>query len=317
MLIEGVPGIGKSSTSKAWCDRFPGLVRYVEIPSSSDDRSFYVAIAEPLGVAHGESYNTQQVKLRVEKTLRLSGIMLVLDEAQFLWPQVVTPRGIPARMQWVKTMFDAGTPIALVGLPDFTKWKEKYVKKTLWNGDQLDSRLNYPLRLPLSHSLDDFNKIAQALHPHGNPASWKILAGLGLMLSRQKPQDRQKPDPLPAKNARAIKSVMARASYFAGKTGRDRVTTDDIKAAIKIEFPDFTAAMREAKADSLAQSGSVEYGSTGERSRETTKHAGVLNADCNVLSKAFQEVQQSGAPLKNSRAEILRRRAAGRNLAVI
>lgn len=237
MLVEGASGIGKSETAKAWCDRFPGLARYVEVPSSNDDRSFYVAIADTLGVAQGESYNTQQIKLRVEKTLRLSGIMLVLDEAQFLWPQVVTPRGIPARMQWIKTMFDAGTPMALVGLPDFTAWKEKYVRKTLWNGDQLDGRLNYPLRLPFSHSLDDLKAIARAKHPAGDSASWKMLAGFALSLSRTKPQDRSKPDPLPVKNARAISALVDRAAYIAEKTGRTQISGEDLKAAIRIEFP--------------------------------------------------------------------------------
>lgn len=239
MLIEGAAGIGKTETAKAWCDRFPGVARYVEVPSSNDDRSFYIAIADVLGVAQGESYNTQQVKLRVEKTLRLSGIMLVLDEAQFLWPQVVTPRGIPARMQWIKTMFDAGVPIALVGLPDFTAWKEKYVRKTLWNGDQLDGRLNYPLRLQLNHSLDDLKAIARAKHPTGDSATWKILAGFALSLSRTEPQERSKPDLLPAKNARAIGAVVERASFIAEKSGRLQVTKEDIKAAIRVEFPDF------------------------------------------------------------------------------
>src|SRR5207237_2131290 len=106
--------------------------------------------------------------------------MLVLDEAQYLWPQVVTPRGIPARMLWIKTMFDAGTPIALLGLPDFTEWKKKYVHKTLWNGDQLDGRLNYTVRLPFSHSLGDFKAIARAKYPAGDSGSWKMLAGFAL-----------------------------------------------------------------------------------------------------------------------------------------
>ncbi|MBA3272914.1 MAG: hypothetical protein H0T11_03450 [Chthoniobacterales bacterium] len=38
ILIEGVAGIGKSATIKAWCDQYAGLDRRVEIPSSGDDR---------------------------------------------------------------------------------------------------------------------------------------------------------------------------------------------------------------------------------------------------------------------------------------
>src|SRR5438045_6213305 len=53
MLVEGASGIGKSETVRAWCDHFPGLARYIEVPSSNNDRSFYVAIANALGLAQG------------------------------------------------------------------------------------------------------------------------------------------------------------------------------------------------------------------------------------------------------------------------
>jgi AAA domain-containing protein len=142
ILIEGVAGIGKSETVKAWCSRYSGLVRRVEIPSSGDDRSFYAALAEEVGVARGAAYNGQQIKLKVEEALRASGLMLVLDEAQFAWPQFNRPRGVPARMQWIKTAYDDGTPIALVALPEFTDWQNLYVERTLWRDSQLIRRLN-------------------------------------------------------------------------------------------------------------------------------------------------------------------------------
>ncbi|MGB9473805.1 MAG: ATP-binding protein, partial [Candidatus Udaeobacter sp.] len=142
VLIEGKAGIGKTATLKAWCNRQQGLARYVEVPSSNDDRSFFAAIAEAIGVARGTSYNGQQIKLRVEEALRASGLMLVLDESQFSWGQYNRPHGIPVRIQWIKTAFDAGTPIALVALPKFSEWQQLYAKRTLWDDDQLERRLN-------------------------------------------------------------------------------------------------------------------------------------------------------------------------------
>ena len=35
-------------------------------------------------------------------------------------------QGIPSRIQWIKTAFDAGVPIALVALPKFSEWRELY-----------------------------------------------------------------------------------------------------------------------------------------------------------------------------------------------
>jgi AAA domain len=223
VLIEGAAGIGKTLTVKAWCNRYPGLVRHVELPSSNDDRSFYAAIAEAVGVARGSAYNGQQIKLKVEEALRSSGLMLVLDEGQFAWPQKYNrPQGVPVRMQWIKTAFDAGTPIALVALPEFSDWQALYVKKTLWRDNQLVRRLNRTTRLPASHSKADLIKIAKAIHPGGDEASWKLLAGCALAL--------------PKKQASAISETFISARDIAQQDDRDQVTYEDIEAATRFNF---------------------------------------------------------------------------------
>lgn len=223
VLIEGVARIGKSVTVEAWCNRYPGLVRHVELPSSNDDRSFYAAIAEAIGVARGSAYNGQQIKLKVEEALRISGLFLVLDEAQYAWPQKYNrPQGVPVRMQWIKTAFDAGTPIALVALPEFSDWQALYVKKTLWRDNQLIGRLNRTVRLPASHSQSEFIKIAKAIHPAGDEASWKLLAGCALAL--------------PKKQASAISETFISATDIAQEDGRELVTYEDIEAAMRFDF---------------------------------------------------------------------------------
>jgi hypothetical protein len=222
ILIEGKAGIGKTETLKAWCNRQQGLARYVEVPSSNDDRSFFAAIAEGLGVARGASYNVQQIKLRVEEAMRASGLVLVLDEAQFAWPQYVRPQGIPSRIQWIKTAFDAGTPIALVALPKFSEWQELYAKRTLWDDDQLERRLNRKVLLPDAHSKEDLLKIARAWHPGGDKASWTLLVGYALSATK--------------KQASAITEALESALDIAQQQGRDSITYDDIDAAIKLDF---------------------------------------------------------------------------------
>jgi histone H3/H4 len=224
ILIEGVAGIGKSATVRAWCNRYPGLVRHVEIPASGDDRSFYAAIAEEVGVARGAAYNGQQIKLKVEEALRASGLMLVLDEAQFAWPQQHNrPRGVPVRMQWIKTAFDDGTPIAMVALPEFSTWQRLYVEKTLWRDSQLVRRLNRTVRLSEALSKADFLKIARAVHPAGDEAAWKLLAGCAIAL--------------PKKQASAIIEAFISAADIAEQDGRDTVSYEDIEAAIRLDFP--------------------------------------------------------------------------------
>jgi AAA domain len=243
ILIEGKAGIGKTETAKAWCDQQRGLARYVEIPSSNDDRSFFASIAESIGVARGTSYNGQQIKLRVEEALRSSGLMLVLDEGQFLWPQYIRPQGIPSRIQWIKTAFDAGTPIALVALPKFSEWQELYARRTLWDDDQLERRLNRKVLLPEAHSEDDLLKIAQARHPVGDKASWKLLVGYAMAAVK--------------KQASAITEALESAADIAHQQGRDAITYDDIYAAVELDFAPIGEPVRAIKRPQTAPARSI------------------------------------------------------------
>ena len=244
ILIEGKAGIGKTAALKAWCDRQQGLARYVEVPSSNDDRSFFSAIAESLGVAKGTAYNGQQIKLRVEEALRASGLMLVMDESQFLWPQYIRPQGIPSRIQWIKSAFDAGTPIALAALPKFSEWQSLYAKRTLWDDDQLERRLNRKVPLPDAHSKEDLLKIARARHPDGDKASWTLLAGYALAAAK--------------KQASAITEALESALDMAQQDGRDAINYDDIDAAVQLDFKPLPAPARVEKGKTTQPARSVQ-----------------------------------------------------------
>jgi hypothetical protein len=227
VLIEGVAGIGRTATARAWCDAHAGLVRYIEVPSSSDDRSFFASIARELGVGRGTSFNVQQIKVRVEEMLATGQIMLTLDESQYLWTQVMRPRKTPDRLLWIKSTFDAGTPIALIAHVDFTKWQEHYVRRTLWTDEQFERRLNRRLRLPTEHSRDDMLKIARAHLPGGEMRSWKALAAYGLGTEK--------------KQASGIVEALESARYRAEQSGRDHVTFADIEAALVHDHGFFSA----------------------------------------------------------------------------
>jgi hypothetical protein len=232
ILIEGLSGVGKSHAVKAWCAAHAGEARYVEVPSSNDDKSFFLAIADACGVARGLSNDLQGIKLRVEEVLKESGLFLVLDEAHFLWPQYAGPHGVPSRLQWLKTAFDAGTPIAMVGLPDFSKWQAMYVKKTMYSDEQLERRLNRKIRLPSVQSKEDFMRIAEAHFPEGTRNSWRLLAGCALTSVK--------------KQASAIVEALESAQFRAEQDGRELVTFDDLEAVIReIHMPsehDYEAA---------------------------------------------------------------------------
>ena len=221
VLLMGKSGVGKTVTLRAVCDMSAGMVRYVETPASNSNRDFYATVARSLGCADGASYNGSQIKSKVEETLHLSELSLACDEAQMLWPQHARPQSRPERLQWIKTMLDSGTAVALVGLPEFRDWQELYVKKSLWRDEQLDRRLNRTVELG-SHTRMDLIRIARALHPEGDEPVWDLLAGYALGSNK--------------KRASAIAEALRSARYIARKEGRDEVTYEDIEAAVQLDF---------------------------------------------------------------------------------
>jgi hypothetical protein len=83
-LSFGIPGVGKSAAAKGWCEQRPGVARYIETPAVENERGFYSAVAEELGIPRGAAYNGQQTSLRIIDALKTSRLTLVLDEAQRL-----------------------------------------------------------------------------------------------------------------------------------------------------------------------------------------------------------------------------------------
>lgn len=218
VLIEGVAGIGRTATTRAWCETRAGMVRYVEVPSSGDDRSFFAAIARQLGVARGASFKAQQIKVRIEEMLATSDLMIAFDESQYLWTQAMRPRKTPDRLLWLKTTFDSGTPIALIAHTDFSKWQAHYVKSTLWTDEQFERRLNRRVNLATEHSPEDLLKIARAHLPDGETCSWKLLTSYALVAEK--------------KQASGIVEALESARYRAELAGRAEPIFSDIKAAL-------------------------------------------------------------------------------------
>jgi hypothetical protein len=130
----------------------------------------------------------------------------------------------------IKTAFDACTPIALAALPKFSEWQQLYAKRTLWDDDQLERRLNRKVRLPDAHSKEDLLKIARARHPAGDKASWALLVGYALAATK--------------KQASAITEALESALDIAQQQGRDAITYEDIDAAVKLDFKPLSEPMR-------------------------------------------------------------------------
>jgi hypothetical protein len=237
VLVEGLARMGKTFAAKAWCNERPGQARYVQVPSTNDDVGFFRAVAKALGVSCGRSWKAVQLRQRIEDTLQTGDLILVMDEAHYLWPVSDCRHALPGRINWVMTaLVNQGVPVALVTTPQFITTQKAVEKRTHWTSEQFIGRIGHYLPLPKSLGEDDLAKVAKALLPSGDAKSIEILVRYAQSS---------------AKYLAGIETVVRRARYLAKKEKRERVERADIKRAIQEAVIPSDSALANALAEPL------------------------------------------------------------------
>jgi len=264
VLIDGSARTGKTFSAKSWCAIHPGEARYVQVPSTNDDMSFFRAIAQALGISSSLTMKGQQMRDRVENVLQGANLLLVLDEAHYLWPQCDVRETMPHRVNWIMTaLVNHGVPVALITTPQFTARQKTVVKKTGWTSEQLIGRIAHYEKLPDVLSDEDLAAVARALLPEGDARSIRTLAAYS------KTSD---------KYLSAIEHTVKRARFLAGKEGRQEIRFGDIKAAIE----GGAIPSDRGLALALGETGKREHGRPRERAISP-----ILKADCTRAAEPF------------------------------
>ena len=108
ILVEGTYRIGKSFAAQAWALRHLGQCRYVQLSSSTDDTAFFRDIARALGVACGLKMKAAELRHRIEEAVRSQHMLLIFDEADYIWPQAVNLKSSPNRVNWLEGVWKVG-----------------------------------------------------------------------------------------------------------------------------------------------------------------------------------------------------------------
>ena len=217
-LCFGPPGVGKSAAAKGWCEQRPGVARYIETPAVENERGFYSAVAEELGIARGAAYNGQQTSLRIIDVLKTSRLTLVLDEAQRLWPQRSrSAQATPMRLLWLTTLVNAGVPVGLVALPEFFRLQRALVQASGWSDAQFNRRLSMVKELPVQINETDLRRVARHHLPEGSADCHELLVRYA-QASRI--------------NLSAITETLRAARFLARKAGRAEATFADLQDAV-------------------------------------------------------------------------------------
>lgn len=218
-IIDGPSRIGKTFAVKRWIEQSAGLARFAQVPSTSDEQSFLRAIATALGVSINLNSKAVELRNRVEETLQGGDLMLVLDEASYLYSQTWQRYAQPARVNWIMTaLANYAVPVALVSCPHFYTNQTRTEKLTGWNSTQFIGRIGHVERLPKRLSNSDLLAVARAIFPAGDQRTLVTLASYAAVSD---------------KHLASIEAVVKRARWLAARKGRAQATVADVETALR------------------------------------------------------------------------------------
>lgn len=207
VLAEGPYRTGKTYSAQAWAQMHLGQCRYVQLSSAKDEGSFYRDIARAVGVACSTQMKAAEMRNRIEAVLREQHLLLIVDEADWIWPQAVNVKEVPHRVCWLLTsLINNSVPVALIGSRNFSRLMSNCERKCgVWGSEQFHGRLRLRTPLPAQLSEADLFAIARACIPEADDSTRMLIVGHAL----------KSPVPIPA-----IEACAARARYFASESGR-------------------------------------------------------------------------------------------------
>jgi hypothetical protein len=222
-LIEGNPRLGKSFAARSWCRLHPGQARFVEVPPSNDEASFFRALARGLGIGNFLQYKVTEIRERVQSVLFTGDILLALDEGHRLWPNREVRYGAPSRINWVMSLANEtddhpAVPVAIISTPQFIELQKAAKEKGLWNSAQLTGRIAHFESLPTDLDPSDLMAVAKAVLPE---ADSKVLRALAVYARSSE------------RYLAAIDAIAKRARFIAMRDGRTDATTDDVRKAMQ------------------------------------------------------------------------------------
>jgi hypothetical protein len=232
VVIEGEPGNGKTTATEAWCAQHQGQVRFISLSGISHKTGFFRKLATAVGLSSANRKSID-MQLKVEEFFRKTGLMLVIDEAHYLFPQHQRSNCNPELVDWVNTaLVNHHVPVALICTDQFAKLKARVEKRTGWTSEQFEHRVSRYKKLPTTPTKQDLEAVAAKLlrmrwnsvqqqWETGGPAPphdfIKMIVGYALTCKMRLP---------------AVSDTIQEARYQACKNGRSQIVATDIRTAL-------------------------------------------------------------------------------------
>ena len=232
VVIEGESGSGKTTAVEAWCAQHQGEVRFISLSGITHKTGFFQKLATAIGLAASKRKATD-MQVKVEEFFRKTRLMLVIDEAHYLFPQHERSHSNPELVDWVNTaLVNHNVPVALICTDQFAKLKARVEKQTGWTSEQLEHRVKRYKKLPITPTKGDLEAVTarllamkwspqqerwNVLGPVPNRDFIKMTVGYALTCKMRLP---------------AVAATIEEARYQARKAGRSCIAAADLRTAL-------------------------------------------------------------------------------------
>jgi len=217
-LIYGNSGAGKTFEARAMAEEIPGRYRYIEVSPGNDMHSFFLGLANGLGVTRYQQAKANELRERTEAGLLCGDICLILDESHRLFPVANIRDNSPKKLEWVMSMAARGVPIVLIATPQFFNNQGLAEDRVRYNRLQLERRIGHMETLDQQPSQGDILGVARAWLPSADEKALEVIACVAM--ESRAPYG-------------VIGTVHRWADYFAKQAGREAPSNADIAAGIR------------------------------------------------------------------------------------
>jgi KaiC/GvpD/RAD55 family RecA-like ATPase len=254
VVIEGQSGSGKTTAAEAWCAQHQGEARFVSLSGITHKTGFFRKLAMTIGLAASKRKGSD-IQVKVEDFFHKSRLMLVIDEAHYLWPRLQQRESSPVLVDWINTaLVNHDVPVALICTDQFAKLKARVEKQTGWTSEQLEHRVKRYKKLTLVPTKNDLEAVAAkllALRWNSRDQRWdaagsppnsdfvKMVVGYALTCKMRLP---------------AIVATIDEARFQARKANRSYIVATDIRTALlDYQIPSDEALRNAFQSDRLSR----------------------------------------------------------------
>jgi hypothetical protein len=280
VVIEGESGSGKTTAAEAWYMQRQGQARFISISGITHRTGFFRQVATAIGLSASKRQGSD-MQGKVEEFFRKTRLMLVIDEAHYLWPQYHRSQSSPELVEWINTaLVNHNVPVGLICTDQFAKLKARVERQTGWTSEQLEHRVKRYKKLTATPTKKDLQAVAAKLlrmrwntsqqkwntagaAPH--PDFVKMVVGYALTCKMRLP---------------AVTRTVEEARYQARGAGRSHIVATDIRTALlDYQIPSDEALQSAFQSDQPSVGRAVTLQSSIDP---------ILQRRCNVAATAVQ-----------------------------